>query len=240
MQAFSGGEVRKVKSRFCTQGDRQLEGINYVKTYAPDLYWQTVQIMLVTSQLMGKLLKQVHYTASFRHVDIDQNPEWDMMLTEGRNQSVVSLEPLSVFYVDDASLHAENMEDRNIAIEAIEDADMHLEVEDYMSGFLAVLIAAKIMGTIHITQVSLANRIIKALNIRDILIKRTLAEYGCLEGKMSGKPPLGTSSYLLVIGMLQYLQGHSKPDITLAVSQCSKYAHGLKRQEKLWNGLVNT
>jgi hypothetical protein len=35
-----------------------------------------------------------------------------------------------------------------------------------------------------------------------------------------------------VIGMLQYLQGHSRPDITMAVSQCSRFTHAPKLQHE--------
>ena len=41
-------------------------------------------------------------------------------------------------------------------------------------------------------------------------------------------PAQGKYSYPSVIGMLQYLQGHSRPDITCAVSQCAQYTHNPK------------
>jgi hypothetical protein len=35
----------------------------------------------------------------------------------------------------------------------------------------------------------------------------------------------GIFIYSSVIGMLQYLQNHTRPDITYAVSQCAKLTH---------------
>jgi len=34
-----------------------------------------------------------------------------------------------------------------------------------------------------------------------------------------------TFYYASILGMLQYLQGHTRPDISFAVSQCSRYIH---------------
>jgi hypothetical protein len=78
----------------------------------------------------------------------------------------------------------------------------------------------------------LTDRLIKALNIGDLPAKRTPAEYGCLGKDAEGDPPQGTYSYPSVIGMAQYLQGHSRPDITFAVSQCSRYTHNPKRSHE--------
>ena len=136
----------------------------------------------------------------------------------------ISPKVICLVYVDDTLLYAEDMRDIDEAIKAIEASGMHLEVEDDVAGFLGVLIDRKQDGTIHMTQVGLTDRIIKALNIGDLPIKRTPAEYGCLGKNEFGDPPQGTYSYPSVIGMLQYLQGHSRPDITMAVSQCARYA----------------
>jgi hypothetical protein len=97
-----------------------------------------------------------------------------------------------------------------------------------MAGFLEVLIDREEDGTIHMTQTGLTGRIITALNIGNLPIKQTPAEYGCLGKNEFGDPPQSTYSYMSVIGMLQYLQGHSRPDITMAVSQCSRYTHAPK------------
>jgi hypothetical protein len=55
-------------------------------------------------------------------------------------------------YADDTFLYAENLEEINVAIKAIEDAGMHLEVEDNVAGFLGVLIGHKGYGTLQMTE----------------------------------------------------------------------------------------
>jgi hypothetical protein len=84
MQAVSGWRRPKTEEPICAQGDCQIEGLDYFETYAPVVNWQTVQIMLVMSLLMGLSTKQVDYTAAFTHADIDQDPEWDTMTAEER------------------------------------------------------------------------------------------------------------------------------------------------------------
>ncbi len=68
---FPDGKVRKLKSRFCARGDRQIEGVDYFETYAPVVNWQTVRIMLAMSLLMGLSTKQLDCTAAFTHADIN-------------------------------------------------------------------------------------------------------------------------------------------------------------------------
>ena len=100
-------------------------------------------------------------------------------------------------------------------------AGMALEVKDDVAGFLGVHIDRRDDASILMTQVGLTNRIIKALNIGNKPYKRTPAEHGCLGKDEFGDPPQGTYNYASVIGMLQYLQGHTRIDISMAVSQCS-------------------
>ena len=40
-----------------------------------------------------------------------------------------------------------------------------------------------------------------------------------------GEPALGVYNYASVVGMLNYLQGHSRIDTTFAVSQVARYVH---------------
>jgi hypothetical protein len=49
---------------------------------------------------------------------------------------------------------------------------------------------------------------------------------------LDGDPPNSTYNYASVVGMLQYLQAHSRPDITFAVSQCARYIHGTRRSHE--------
>ena len=82
------------------------------------------------------------------------------------------------------------------------------------------------------TQVGLTNQIITALNIGHLPSKQTPAQYGCLGKNELGDSPQNTYSYMSVIGMLQYLRGNNRPDITLAMSQCSRFTHAPKLQHE--------
>jgi hypothetical protein len=140
----------------------------------------------------------------------------------------ISEKVVCLVYVDDTLLFAKDMKDIDDIIAALEAAGMELEVEDDVAGFLGVHIDRRDDGTIHLTQKGLIARIIQALNIGDLPSKRTPAELGCLGSDPEGDPPASTYSYPSVIGMLQYLQGHSRPDITFAVSQCARWTHNPK------------
>jgi hypothetical protein len=48
-----------------------------------------------------------------------------------------------------------------------------------------------------------------------------------------GEPANGAYNYASVIGMMQYLQGHSRPDITYAVSRCARFIHSPKRSHEI-------
>jgi hypothetical protein len=107
-----------------------------------------------------------------------------------------------------------------------------LEAEDNVAGFLGVHIDRREDNIIHLTQKGLTKRIMKALNVSDMRTKETPAKYGALPADKEGEPPQGTFSCPSVIGMLQYLQGHSRPDITFAVSQCARYTHNTRHLHK--------
>jgi hypothetical protein len=281
---FPDGLIRKLKSRFCARGDKQIEGVDFFETYAPVVNWQTVRLMLVMSLLLGLSTRQVDYTAAFVHADIDKDPNWDNMTEEERERSGVYIDmprgfakhnkvlklkkslyglkqsPRNFFlhlkdklegigfessisdqclfisdkvvclvYVDDTLFFAENEEDITEAIEALIASGMELEVEEDVAGFLGVHIDRRKDGSIYLTQTGLIDRFLQCLNIGDLPAKRTPAEYGCLGKDANGDPPQGTYSYPSAIGMAQYIQGHTRPDITFSVSQCSRFTHSPTR-----------
>ena len=49
----------------------------------------------------------------------------------------------------------------------------------------------------------------------------------------NGDPPLGLFSYSSIVGQLNYLQGPSRPDITMATSQVARFVHKPRRSHKL-------
>ena len=79
---YPDGSVRKLKSRFCVRGDRQIEGVDFFETFAPVVNWTTVRLMLILSLVLGLLTHQVDYTAAFTHAPIDKDPDWDKLSSE--------------------------------------------------------------------------------------------------------------------------------------------------------------
>jgi hypothetical protein len=100
-------------------------------------------------------------------------------------------------------------------------------------GFLGVHIERKVDGTIHLTQLGLINRIIKALNLQANQHPRyTPAEQGCLGADLDGEPAQGTYTYRSVVGQVGYLKGHNRPDINFAASRCARFSNNPKRSHE--------
>ena len=87
--------------------------------------------------------------------------------------------------------------------------------------------------TIKLTQRGLCKHIIDALQLEDHPTKATPATREPLVPDQNGMPAQGKYSCPSVIGMLQYFQGHSRPDITYAVSQCARYTHNPKHSHEI-------
>jgi hypothetical protein len=154
------------------------------------------------------------------------NPELDPCL-------FVSDKVICLVYVDDTLFFSPKEEYIDEIIQRLRDDDMELEEESSVAGFLGVNMAYdKVANTIKLTQEGLTKRIIDALNIEHMPRKFTPATHEPLVKDEDGDPPDGVYSYSSVIGMLQYLQGHSRPDITYAVSQCARFTHSPKRSHE--------
>jgi hypothetical protein len=75
---------------------------------------------------------------------------------------------------------------------------------------------------------------VEALNIEHLPKKETPAIKEPVIKNEDGTPPNATYySYSSIIGMLQYLQGHSRLDITYAVSSCARFAHKTRRSYEI-------
>jgi hypothetical protein len=146
----------------------------------------------------------------------------------------ISDKVICLVFVDDTLLYSPKAEYIDEVLQQLKDHDMDLEVEDDVAGFLGVHIDRnEAKGEITLTQTGLIQRIIKALDISHLPGKDTPADFGALPADLDGDPPQGTYSYATVIGMMQYLQGHSRPDITFAVSQCARYTFSPRRSHEI-------
>jgi hypothetical protein len=145
----------------------------------------------------------------------------------------ISDKVICLVYVDDTLFFSPTEAFINEVIDKLSQSDLDLEVEDSVAGFLGVHIARDPdTGTIKLTQSGLAKRIVEALNVGSLPRKFTPAIKDPLVKDDNGDPPNSAYNYASVVGMLQYLQGHSRPDITFAVSQCARFVHSVRRSHE--------
>ena len=106
---------------------------------------------------------------------------------------------------------------------------MLFEEESDIAGYLGILIKRNNSdNTITLCQSGLAQRIVDALHLDDNTLPVNNPTNGYLAIYDNTKKTHGLYDYALVNGMLQYLQGHTRPDISFAVSQTSRYIHSPK------------
>ena len=84
---------------------------------------------------------------------------------------------------------------------------------------------------IKMIQKGLTTQIIDALGVQNGKLQDTPA-VAPLPLDKDGDPPNGTCNCASVIGMLQHLQAHSQPDITVAVSQGAHFVHSPKQSHE--------
>ena len=145
----------------------------------------------------------------------------------------VSEKVICLVYVDDTLFYSPKKEWIDEAIEKLKAHKMELEVEDSVAGFLGVHIERNTdEGTIKLTQKGLITRIIETLDISHLPRVFTPAKGEPLTKDEEGDPAQQHYNYASVIGMLQYLSGHSRPDITYAVSSLARFAHCPKKSHE--------
>jgi hypothetical protein len=106
--------------------------------------------------------------------------------------------------------------------------------EESVAGYLGVHIDRKDDGTIHLTQKGLADKIVDSLHLSGDNVDSVdtpCTKYVPIDE--DGELAHGEFSYPSVVGQLNYLQGHSHPDITLATSQVARFVHSPKRSHEL-------
>ena len=111
---------------------------------------------------------------------------------------------------------------------------MLFEEESDVAGYLGLLIERDTDNdTITLRQSGLAQRIVEALYLDDDTSPVETPANSYLPLDEDGEPIQGLYNYASVVGMLGYLQGHSRADITFAVSQVSRYTFCPKRSHGL-------
>jgi hypothetical protein len=145
----------------------------------------------------------------------------------------ISTTVICLVYVDDALLVYRDQSAVDDLTKRMEDEKMLFNVESDVAGYLGVLIDRHTDGTIIMCQSGLANHIIEALHLDDASCAST--DTPCtafLPIDEAGTPATGLYNYASIVGMLSYLQGHSRIDISLAVSQVARFVHSPKQSHE--------
>ncbi len=110
------------------------------------------------------------------------------------------------------------------------------EQEDDAAGFLGVTLERDPeTGLLEMKQTGLIKRVIEALGLDDGFVKGKLtpSESKPLITNLNGEAASGAFSYSSVVGMLLFLSGHTRPDITFAVNCCARYMFSPKHLHEL-------
>jgi hypothetical protein len=145
----------------------------------------------------------------------------------------ISTTVICLVYVDDVLLVYKDQSAVDDLTKRMKHEKMLFNVESDVAGYLGVLIDRRTDGTIIMRQSGLAKRIIEVLHLDDA--SNTSTETPCtafLPIDAEGTPALGLYNYASVVGMLSYLQGHSRIDISLAISQVAHFVHSPKRSHE--------
>jgi hypothetical protein len=131
---------------------------------------------------------------------------------------------IAVVYVDDILLYSLKEDPIDRLITQLKDDGIWIRKEDSAAGFLGVDMKHQ-KGCITLSQTGLIERIITAMGLHSeySTSKDTPAETSPLPRDINGEPDDSLINYPSVIGMLLYLSGHTRPDISFAVHQCARY-----------------
>ena len=101
-----------------------------------------------------------------------------------------------------------------------------LEQEDGMAGFLGLQINRDTEdGLVTLTQEGLTDMILEAMNLQDENPNYTPADKVPLTKDLDREPCCEGWKYRSVVGMLLYLGGSTRTDISYAVHQCARFSH---------------
>ena len=142
---------------------------------------------------------------------------------------------ICVVYVDDLIFWSKDTVAINDSAMQLRELGVDLEQEDDAAGFLGVTLERDPeTSLLEMKQTGLIKRIIEALGLDDgAKGKFTPSESKPLVKDINGDLASGAFSYSSVVGMLLYLSGHTRPDITFAVNCCARYMFCPKHSHEL-------
>ena len=127
-------------------------------------------------------------------------------------------------YVDDYLFFAPDDSKFYNLQQKLREADLTLEKEDDVAGFLGVkLTVDKKAGSVELTKTGLIDSIIEAMHLEDSSPKNNPVEYAALPKDEHDEDYNSDFNYVSIVGMLLYLLGYSRPELAFSISQCARY-----------------
>ena len=151
----------------------------------------------------------------------------------------ISSDVIAILCVDDCLLFCKDSTVCSSLTKRMKAMDVHCREEDNVAGFLGVH-SNRREGEIHLTQIGLTERIISVLHLIDsqqTAVPTPVADFLTIDE--DGDPPLGTFSCASIVGQLNCLSGHTRPDIAMATSEVARCLHKPKQSHKealVWMG----
>jgi hypothetical protein len=68
-----GGSLKKYKSRLCTKGSRQIQGIDYTEAFAPVVQWSTICMVNTLAAIHNLKGKQIDFTQAFPQAKLKED-----------------------------------------------------------------------------------------------------------------------------------------------------------------------
>ena len=135
-----------------------------------------------------------------------------------------------IVYVDDMGVAAQREELIDELVSYLCDKGLVLEREGTFQDYLGIRFNTLPNGSVHMTQSGLIRKIIKATGMESCNPNKLPAQKACLGKDLNGEPMNHNEfNYRSVVGMLLYLSGNTRPDITFAVSQVARFTHNPKK-----------
>ena len=134
-----------------------------------------------------------------------------------------------IVYVDDMGVAAEREELIDDLIKHLQGKGLDLQREGTFEDYLGMRFTKMPNGSIHMTQSGLIKKIITATGMDSCNPNKVPSLKTCLAKDPDGEPMNDEFNYRSVVGMLLYLSGNTRPDITFAVSQVARFTHAPKK-----------
>ena len=142
---------------------------------------------------------------------------------------------ICVVYVDDTIFASSNVADLDAAISSlgisVEDQQhtFALRDEGEVSAFLGIQITKTGDNEFFLTQTGLIDKVLAVTHMTDCNGCDTPSTIDPLHADVNGAVFDETWAYDVVIGMLMYISGNTRPDIAYAVHQAARFTHGARQ-----------